>query len=73
MLWHRLALLMKLPDKIGKAIRVSSDELIFVTKVVVIPEPLLILVELILGYVVDSHELAISLQQICIYLEHCSL
>ncbi len=38
---------MELPDKIGKAIRISSDELIFVTKVVVIPEPLLILVELI--------------------------
>ena len=40
---------MELSDKIGKAIRVSSDELIFVTKVVVIPKPLLVLVVLILG------------------------
>jgi hypothetical protein len=64
---------MKLPDKMGEAIRVSNDKLIFVTKIVVIPEPLLILAVFIFGYVAGSHELAISLQQICIYLEHCSL
>ncbi len=61
MLGHRLALLVKLPDKIGEAIRVSNDKLIFVTKIVVIPEPLLILVVFIFGYVAGSHELAISL------------
>ncbi len=61
MLGHGLALLMKLPDKIGKAIRVSSDELIFVTKIVVIPQPLLILVVFILGYVAGPHEVTISL------------
>jgi len=51
----------KLPDKIGEAIRVSNDKLIFVTRIVVIPEPLLILVVFIFGYVAGSHELAISL------------
>ena len=61
MLGHRLALLVKLPDKIGEAIRVSNDKLIFVTKIVVIPEPLLILVVFILGYVAGSHKLAILL------------
>ena len=51
LLWHRLALLVELSDKIGKAIRICSNELIFVTKVVVIPKPLLILGVLIPGYV----------------------
>ena len=61
MLGHRLALLVKLPDKIGEAIRVSNDKLIFVTKIVVIPEPLLILVVFIFGYIARPHELTISL------------
>jgi len=73
LLWHRLALFMELSDKIGKAIRVSSDEVVFVAKIVIVPEPLLILAELVPGNVFDSHELAILLQQICIYLEHRSL
>jgi len=51
----------KLPDKIGEAIRVRSDKVVFVTEIVVIPEPLLILVVFILGYVAGSHELTISL------------
>jgi len=61
LLGHRLALLVKLPDKIGEAIRISGDKMILVTKIVVIPKPLLILVVFIFGYVAGSHELAISL------------
>jgi len=52
---------MELPDEIGKAIRVSSDKVVLLAEIVVVAEPLLILAELIPGYITGSHELAISL------------
>jgi hypothetical protein len=61
LLGHGLALLMKLPDKIGKAVQVSSDKLVFVAEIVVIPKPLLILIVFIFGYIARPHELTISL------------